>query len=175
MNDPQMQQQMMAQPNVIKIPLRVGPMDPINQLTEQDIILNTGDIVFVRSRKTDVFYTGGLLPSGQWPLPRDYDIDVLQAISLAGGNVGAGAGSNDQGFLVGGGGVPLFPPTRVIVLREMCGEQVPIEIDLRRAALDRSERIRIDPGDYILLEHRPLELIGNFLVGSFRFNYFLNN
>jgi hypothetical protein len=174
LNDPQMQEQMFARPNVVKIPLRVGPTDPIVQLTERDVILNSGDVVFVRSRQTEVFYTGGLLPSGQWPLPRDYDIDVLQAIALAGGNIGSAAGSSDVGVFGAGGGAPLFPATRLIVIREMCGETIPIEVNLRRAAVDPSERIRIDAGDYILLEYTPLELIGNILISNFRVNYFLN-
>ena len=86
--DPAYAQEMMNRPNVIRIPLRVGPDDPIVQLAEEDIILYSGDIVFVRSRETEVFYTGGQLPAGQWPIPRDYDIDVLEAIALAGGNAG---------------------------------------------------------------------------------------
>ena len=165
MQDGQYTEELMARPNVIKIPLRVGPNDPIVQLSEEDIVLNAGDIVFVRSREQEVFYTGGLLPAGQWPVPRDYDIDVLQAIALSGGNVGSAAGSGSSGVL-GGGASGIFPATRVIVVRELCGEQVPIEVNLRRAVLDPSERIRIHPGDFITLEYTPLEIAGNILVGN---------
>ncbi len=177
MQDAEYTEQLMARPNVIKIPLRVGPDDPIVQLSEEDVILYSGDIVFVRSREAEVFYTGGLLPAGQWPVPRDYDVDVLQAIALAGGNVGAAAASSSTGGLLGGGSVQsnVFPATRVIVLRELCGEQVPIEVNLRRAQLDPSERIRIQAGDYILLEYTPLELIGNILVSNIRLNILTNN
>ncbi len=170
MQDPKYTEELMARPNVIKIPLRVGPNDPVVQLSEQDIVLNTGDIVFVRSRESEVFYTGGLLPGGQWPIPRDYDIDVLQAMALAGGNVGPSAGSSEQ-FLRGQNGLAgIFPATRVIVLRELCGEQVPIEISLKRAMLDPSERVRVQPGDFIVLEYTPMELIGNIAVSMFRIN-----
>lgn len=165
MQDGQYTEELMARPNVIKIPLRVGPNDPIIQLSEEDVVLNAGDIVFVRSREQEVFYTGGLLPAGQWPIPRDYDIDVLQAMALSGGNVGSAAGSGSTGVL-GGGASSIFPATRVIVVRELCGEQVPIEVNLRRAVLDPSERIRIHPGDFITLEYTPLEIAGNILVGN---------
>ncbi|MEM8680527.1 MAG: polysaccharide biosynthesis/export family protein [Planctomycetota bacterium] len=175
LQDPAWIDQQMGQPDVVKIPLRVGPSDPVVQLSEQDVILNRGDVVYVRSRESEVFYTGGLLPGGQWPLPRDYDIDVFQAISLAGGNIGSSAGSTDSGLLRGGGSNMIIPATRVIVLREMCGETVPIEIHLRRAMLDPEERIRILPGDFIVLEYTPLELVGNIVLSTLRFNFFLNN
>ena len=175
MQDPNWIDQQIGQANVVKIPLRVGPNDPVIQLTEQDIILNRGDVVYVRTRESEVFYTGGLLQGGQWPLPRDYDIDVFQAISLSGGNIGAGAGSTDTGLMQGGGSNAIFPATRVIVLRELCGETVPIEINLRRAMLDPAERIRILPGDFIVLEYTPLELVGNVVLSTLRFNFFLNN
>jgi len=174
MQDPNYTEQLMARPNVIKIPLRIGPNDPIIELSEQDIILNAGDIVFVRSRESEVFYTGGLLPSGQWPLPRDYDIDVMQAMAIAGGSIGGSAGTIDNGLLRSGGSSSIFPPTRVIILRELCGEQVPIEVNLRRAMLDSSERIRIQEGDFIVLEYTPLELLGNIIISNFRVNAFVN-
>jgi protein involved in polysaccharide export with SLBB domain len=175
LNDPEQFEQIVSRPNVIKIPLRIGPDDPVIQLSEEDITLNTGDIVFVRTRETEVFYTGGLLPAGQWPIPRDYDIDVLQAIALAGGNVSAAVGTADDGLLRSGGIGAIFAPTRLIVLRELCGEQVPIEIDLRRAMVDPGERIRVLPGDFITLEYTPLELVGNVALGLLRFNVFLGN
>ena len=38
-------------PNVTRIPLRIGPHDPVVNISQEDIILNTGDIVFVPSRE----------------------------------------------------------------------------------------------------------------------------
>ncbi len=177
LNDPEFQPEaMMGQPNVIKIPLRIGPNDPIVELSEEDIMLYAGDVVFVRSRETEVFYTGGLLPAGQWPIPRDYDIDVLQAIALSGGNIGSSAGTNSNGIFGGGGGAGgILPATRIIVVRELCGEQVPIEVNLRRAMVDPTERIRIMPGDFITLEYTPLELIGNVVLNTVRINWFVGN
>lgn len=164
MNDPTARQELANRKKVVRIPLRIGPNDEVPNLVESDIILNAGDVIFVQSRETEVFYTGGLLDGGQYPLPRDYDIDVLQAMALAGGNFGASAGSG--GGLLGGGTSNFFPPSRVIVLRELCGEQVPIEINLRRAVLDKNERVIIQPGDFILLEYTPLELVGNTVLGN---------
>ena len=177
LNDPNFEPEaMMGQPNVIKIPLRIGPSDPVVELSEEDIMLYAGDVVFVRSRESEVFYTGGQLPAGQWPIPRDYDIDVLQAIALSGGNIGAAPGSSNSGVFGGGGSAAgIIPPSRVIVVRELCGEQVPIEVNLRRAMIDPSERIRIMPGDFITLEYTPLELGANLALSVFRINWFVGN
>jgi protein involved in polysaccharide export with SLBB domain len=167
---------LLESPNVTRIPLRVGCDEPQIELTQDEITLHTGDIVFVESRETEVFYTGGLLPGGQFPLPRDYDIDVIEAMALAGGSVAASPGSNEDAFR-GRGGVAIgavFPPTRVIVLRKMNGEHIPIEVDLKRAMTDARERVRIVPGDFITLEYKPLPMLGNVAIGMFRFNYLLN-
>ncbi|MEL6109092.1 MAG: polysaccharide biosynthesis/export family protein, partial [Planctomycetota bacterium] len=54
-------------PSVLRIPLRLPPGE-ISQITEDDIRLGEGDIVYIESRDTEVFYTGGLLPGGEFPL-----------------------------------------------------------------------------------------------------------
>ena len=69
MEDPQTSGEMLAGPNAVRIPLRLGPYDPPLELSQEDITLYDGDIVFVQSRETEVFYTGGLLAAGQFPLP----------------------------------------------------------------------------------------------------------
>ena len=56
-------------PNVVKIPLRVGPGVPYTELEQEDIILGNGDIIFIESRDAEVFYTGGLIPGGQHEIP----------------------------------------------------------------------------------------------------------
>ena len=70
-------------PAIVRIPLRLPPGEVPN-FRPDDIILNDGDLVLIESRDTEVFYTGGLLGGGQFPLPRDYDLDVLGAMSIAG-------------------------------------------------------------------------------------------
>ena len=70
MEDPLTCAQLFASsPSVTRIPLRMGPHDPPVQVSQDDIILHTGDIIFVQSRESEVFYTGGLLHGGQFPIP----------------------------------------------------------------------------------------------------------
>jgi len=161
---------------VLRIPLRVYPGETLN-ITQDDIILHDGDIVFIESRDAEVFYTGGLLKGGQFPIPRDYDLDVLGAIAMAGGSVASAAGGTAQsGLLRSGSNVgTLFPPTRVTIIRTVGGEQVAIRISLKRALRDPSQRILIQPNDLIILEYTPLELVLNIALNMLEFNYFLNN
>ena len=86
-------------PAVLKIPLRVKP-GVVPELTTEDVTLQDGVIVYIESRDAEVFYTGGLLSPGEHVLPRDYDLDALQAIAMAGGAVGA----NGRAAQGGGGG-----------------------------------------------------------------------
>ncbi len=69
---------------VIKLPLRVHQGDPI-PFKQEDVILKKGDVVFIKARDTEVYYTGGLIQPREFVLPRDYDLTVVTAISLAGG------------------------------------------------------------------------------------------
>ncbi len=84
--------------NIVRIPLRFYP-DEVPDFQEDDIILQTGDIVFVQSRNREVYYTAGALRGGAQQLPRDYDLDVLGAIALAQGNIGYGGVSVDSRVL----------------------------------------------------------------------------
>jgi hypothetical protein len=166
-------------PNVIRIPLRSEPGRPLQQLTEDDIILATGDVIFIETRERDVFYTGGLLQGREMPLPRDYDLDVLSAISLSGGTVSAGLtqGSlaRSGGSFGGGGSGGIVPATQIIIVRKLPdGSTIPIKINLNRALVDPSQRILIQPGDLVLLQYTPLELAANVVLGSVSFSYFLN-
>ena len=154
--------------NMIRIPIEAerGQFPTIN---EADITLQDGDIVYIKGRERDVFYTGGLLDGGRYPLPRDYDIDVLEAMALAGGNGSAAAGSGGGGR---GGLSSLLPATQVTVLRKCGCEQVAIDVDLRYALSDPTERVIIQPGDLIVLEYRKPELFTNSLLSVFQFGGF---
>jgi len=160
---------------VLKIPLRSQPGEPPLELAQEDIILNTGDVVFIESRDAEVYYTGGLIPGGQFPIPRDYDLDVLGAIAMAGGSIAttAGSGTGQSGF--GGGFGSLFPPTRVMVLRTVNGRQTTIRTNIRRALRNPQERILIEPNDFIMLEYTEMELALNIILSQVQLNYFLNN
>ena len=74
----------------------------------------------------------------------------------------------------GGGGV--FPPSRVIILREAAGgRQIPIRVDLNRALTDVSHRILIKPKDVVILQNTVAEDFGNVLLSLISFNYLLRN
>lgn len=169
-------------PNVLRIPLRRRPSDPPVQFDEEDIILATGDIVYIENREREVFYTGGLLQGREQLLPRDYDLDILGALAVSGGSVASAPGSGGGGqnfFNTGGGSINprgLIPPTDCIVVRKVQGGyQIPIKVNIRRALTSPGERILIQPGDLVILQYTPMELIANILLNNFQVNYFLNN
>lgn len=150
-------------PEIIRIPIRLKPGEQID-FHEHDITLNDGDIIFIESRDTDVFYTGGLLGGGQYTLPRDYDVDILGAIAIAQGQ-GRSQGSSRQ---IGGTSAlnndVTISASNAIVIRPMPdGTQVPIQINLYHALRNPAERIIIQPGDYILLQYTKLEACGAFI------------
>src|SRR5262249_54563229 len=73
-----------APPPLLRIPVRLHEGESI-PFQPADVILRNGDIVFIEARDTEVFYTGGLILPRQFVLPRDYDLRIVDAISLAGG------------------------------------------------------------------------------------------
>jgi len=151
-------------PNIVRIPLRVRPGQPFPELTQDDIILKDGDVIVVQSREAEVFYTGGLLQGGMYPIPRDFDLDVFSAMSLAGGSVAVAAGGTSaRGSAIGN----IIPPTRLLVIREVNGHQRAIKVDMRRGLTDHSERILIQPNDLIMLEYTPSEVAMNLFLSTF--------
>jgi hypothetical protein len=163
----------------IRIPLRMRPGQQL-QFRPEDIILETGDIVYIPAREADVFYTAGLLPAGEYVLPRDTDLDVVEAITRIGGPINSGGVSttNITGtLLLPGLGNP--SPSLVSVVRKTPGGgQVVIRVDLNKALVDRRERILIQPRDVIVLQERPEEGLARYLGETFQFNFvytFLNS
>lgn len=154
-------------PTILKIPLRLPPGESPN-LTQEQVTLQEGDIVYIESRETEIFYTGGLLPGGQFPLPRDYDLDVLGAMALAGQGVYGSAGNAGRGIGGLGGAVATIPPGRLFILRKTdCNGQIAIEIDLTKAINDPRSRPLIQAGDTLILQYKPEEEILNFGLGTF--------
>jgi protein involved in polysaccharide export with SLBB domain len=154
----------LANQNITKIPVRLAPGEPV-QFTERDILLEDGDIVFIESRDTEIFYTGGLLGGGQHTLPRDYDLDVLGAIAIA-----QAANSSNGGASRATGGISALNQdvtigaSQAIILRRMPnGTQVPIKVDLYRAVRHPEERVLMQPGDYLVLQYTPLQAVGAFV------------
>lgn len=165
----------------LRIPMRSlnGLLPP--DLREEDVILHEGDIVFIESRDAEVFYTGGLLPAGQHRIPRDYDLDLLQAMSMAGGSVVPTLGANQgvSGGLLngsgGGGRGGIFPPSRVLVIRNISGRQYIIKTKVKDLIADPRERILIQPNDMIILEYTGSEMVLNTVLNMLQINYFLND
>ncbi|MFV0446605.1 MAG: polysaccharide biosynthesis/export family protein [Planctomycetaceae bacterium] len=153
-------------PNVIRIPIRVGPGE-VPQISEQDVILEDGDIVFIEARSSEVFYTGGLLGGGQFTLPRDYDLRALEALSIAQsqGTRGGGGRSASAGGVSALNQDVTISASKLIVVRKLGdGTSVPIEVDLTRAKQDMTgrENIVIQPGDYLYLQYSCIEAVGAF-------------
>ena len=143
---------------IVRIPLSVVPGTPL-PFGPSDIVLNDGDVLFVQSRMGDCYYTGGLLPGGQFMLPRDYDLSIINAISLAGGSPHAPAGFPLIAQLRSGSGPGnIVGPTRVLVIRKTpAGGQVKIYIDFRKAMNDPREQVLVQSGDTIYLFWKPWE------------------
>ena len=142
--------------------------------SQDDVILQDGDIVYLPERKQEVFYTAGLINGAEIPLPRDHDIDILEAVSIANSSVGGPGGAGGQVFRAGAGPGNIIPPTRAVVLRKMAnGEQVAIRVDLERAPRDVKQRIIIHPGDYIMLYYKPGETFTNAALNFVNFSYLI--
>jgi protein involved in polysaccharide export with SLBB domain len=156
---------------VIRIPLRQGP-GCAAAFRPEDVVLQTGDVVFLEARDEAVFYTGGLLPPGAYVLPRDVDMDVIEAVSRVRGPLfnGAFGGSNLSGTLIQPGiGNP--SPSQLSVLRRTPGGgQVPIVVDLREAVRHPEERLIVRAGDVLILQEKPGEALTRYLSQTF-FNF----
>ena len=128
-----------------KIALRGQPY-----LTPEEIELQSGDVVFVPSRKHEVFYVVGRLSQTNtvrftignrerelgvgFVLPRDREIDVVTAVAMA-------------GYID-----PIDSPTTVTVHRTMPnGYPLLVTVDLIAARYDPRETILVEPGDIIYL------------------------
>jgi protein involved in polysaccharide export with SLBB domain len=164
-----------AAPRVVRIPLRLRSGEPV-PFRPEDVVLQSGDTVFVESRDSEVFYTAGLLGSGQYPLPRDYDLNVLQAIAtVRGPMINGGFSQGAFGGTTTTSGVGNPSPSLVTVLRQTSkGTQLPIRVDLNLAFKDPRERIRIQPGDIIVLQETSEEAVTRYFTNFLRFNVFAN-
>ena len=152
----------LANHGVTKIPVRLAPGEQL-KFTERDILLEDGDIVFIESRDTEIFYTGGLLGGGQYTLPRDYDLDVLGAVAIAQAGRNGGTATRATGGITALNNDVTISASQAVILRKMPnGSQVPIKVDLYRALRHPDERVLMQPGDFLLLQYTKLEACGAF-------------
>jgi protein involved in polysaccharide export with SLBB domain len=156
---------------VVRIPLRQLPGVP-SCFGPEDVVLQTGDVVFLEARDEDLFYTGGLLPPGVFVLPRDQDVDVIEAISRVRGPLfnGAFGGSNLAGNLIAPGIGSPSPSLLVVLRRTPGGGHVPIVVDLRDALRHPEERLLVRAGDVLMLQEKPSEAVARYLTQTF-FNF----
>lgn len=159
-----------ASPAVRKIPLSMLPGEA-PQFATPDVLLSNGDIVFIESRSREYFYTAGLLGGGKYPLPRNEDTDLLDAIALADSQrrvlptrqVG-GVSSLNQDVTIGA--------SKVIIFREdSAGQTVPIKVDLNKLKRNPANAPVIMPDDRIVLQYTKLEAFAaaferHFLEGT---------
>ncbi|MBL8849782.1 MAG: polysaccharide biosynthesis/export family protein [Planctomycetaceae bacterium] len=166
-------------PNTVRIPIRFHPED-VPLFEEKDIILKTGDVVYIPSRETERFYTGGVMAGGEHMLPRDYDLDVLGAIAVAGGPVGSGGTGIGQaggrGGMGGGRGSAIGKnPSRLLVIRKLeCGGTLAIRVDTNRALTDSSQRILVQPEDTLILQYTITEELYNAALNLIQFQFLFN-
>lgn len=157
-----------CQKQVLNIPLTGCPGEG-TPYTQSNVILNDGDVVFL-PRREEFFYTGGLIGGAKVPLPRDEDIDVIEAISLARGSVGGPLGQSGFALATGTPG-HMVRPSRVTVVRKLNdGRQFTIRVDLKRAMEDPNERILIQADDLVMLEFRKHEAIANGIMNWLNLN-----
>ena len=158
---------------IVRIPMRVRPGEPLG-FGPKDIILKDGDILVVRARKPEFFYTGGLLPSQEIPMPNDYDLTAVEAVMKVQGPILNGGlnSSNISGAVISTGlGNP--SPSLLTVLRKMPnGGQVNIKVDLNSATRDPRENLLIQNGDVLILQETTDEAVTRYLTQVFQVNFF---
>lgn len=151
---------------IMRIPLRVRKGTPL-PIRAEDVILRDGDVVYIPAREERLFFTGGLMPPGQHIIPRDEDLDVLEAVARVRGPMmnGSYSASNLNGTMIMPGlGQP--SPTLLSIIRRMpngCG-QIIIRVDLNRAVKDRRERLLVQAGDFLILQETPEQGIVRYLT-----------
>ena len=157
---------------LIRIPLRLRPDEPL-PFKPENVILQKGDIVFIEARDTEVYYTGGLLFPRQFVLPRDYDLRVVDAVSLAGGPlINGGITQNNLSGSIIASGLGSPSPSLLTVLRKTrCNGQLAIKVDLNRAVRDPRENILVQPGDVLVLQETPGEAMTRYFTTVIRFIY----
>lgn len=147
-------------PNAIRIPLALAHGE-ILPFTQNDVILEDGDIVLVESREDEHFFTAGLLGGGQFALPRNQDIDVLDAVLLA-DTYSRQTQLNSPTRAIGGVSAlnrdVTVGASRVVIERKTeDGHTQRFRVNLYHAMKNPNQRILIEPGDRLYLEYTTVE------------------
>ncbi len=157
----------------IRIPLRIREGEEI-PFTTKDVLLETGDVVFIEARDTELYYVAGLTIPKQFTLPRDNDLRVSEAIAIAGGPlVNGGVNQNNLSGSVIANGIGSPSPSQVTVLRKTKNNGlIKILVSLNRGLNDPREDIIVMTGDRLVLQETPGESLTRYLSSTIRFNFF---
>lgn len=161
------------QRNIIRIPMRVRPGE-MPDIRPEDIILDPGDIVMVKRREPEFYYTGGLMPANEVPLPNDYDLTVVEAVLKGQGPLlNGGLNSSNLSGAITGSGVGNPSPSLVSIIRKTPGGgQFVIRVDLNDAVRDPRENIIVKGADILILQESPQEAITRYFTQTFQANFF---
>jgi protein involved in polysaccharide export with SLBB domain len=119
----------------------------------QGLALQNGDVISIEPRKIRPIYVVGMVNKpGEYPLPPDRAVRVLEAIGLAGGV--------DRTSL----------PDKAVVIRQRPDQSgvVTIRIDLNRAKRDIEANILLTQGDMVSVEETAASYTRGLIRGAFR-------
>jgi protein involved in polysaccharide export with SLBB domain len=158
---------------VIRIPL-VTPGGAPPAISPEDVLLRNGDIVVIRTRLPEFYYTGGLLPSAEQPLPIDYDLTVIEAVLRSRGLLlSGGQSSANFGGVVTGSGLGVPSPSQVAVLRKTPnGQQIMIRVDLNEAVIDPRQNLLVQADDVLILQENTDEAFTRYFSQTIRVDFF---
>lgn len=123
--------------------------------TPNEFVLKDRDVVRVVPRKKDVIHVAGLVNEpGQFELPRDQSLHLVDAIALAGGRSSPVA-------------------DKVLVIRRLADREEPLAIQASLAAAkqDGRENLRLMAGDSISLEQTPSTALIDAMTRFFRLSF----
>lgn len=120
--------------------------------------LGNGDIVSVAAKPTEVFYVGGQLGGGEFLIPRDRALSVMDAVAQAGG-----VPQGRRGL----GAVALQEPRLLKLVRNVGGRQAVYQFDLSGGYSQQAAQTRVRSGDYLILDFSPAQRVQNVGIGVF--------
>jgi protein involved in polysaccharide export with SLBB domain len=135
-------------------PVRYG--SPVSSFPRSNARLGNGDIVSVEAKPTEVFYTGGQLGGGEYLLPRDRPLSVMDAVAQAGG-----VPQGRRGLAA----VPLQEPRLLKLVRTAGGQQTTWQFDLSGGYSQQAAQTRVRAGDYLILDYSPAQRVQNVGIG----------
>jgi protein involved in polysaccharide export with SLBB domain len=124
------------------------------QRLTQGFRLENGDTISIDDRKVKPIYVIGMVyRPGEYPLPVDRDLRVLEAIGLAGGV--------DRSSL----------PDKALVIRQRPDGSgvLAVRVDLNSAKKDNAQNIRLMAGDTLSVEETAMSYTRGLLRGALRF------